>query len=262
MNSFLYMLRVIHGKLQRNLRQRGLVGTLALAVTALVYYVKRLSPRRRRAARAAQNASLSFDREYGVETARSEPLEALKIRSENWLYGSNYEAIHPQAFRDLMSRVPIHHEEFTFIDFGCGKGRALILAAEFPFNEIIGVEFAADLCRIAERNIAQFRLNPRCRCSRTRVVEADALEFPLPVTPLVVYLYNPFQEAVMRLFVERLWRSLNEYPRQTVVLYDTPRHDDLWAASPLFRILGRDRGYSVYSFQPDGGGHAGVNPTV
>jgi hypothetical protein len=52
-----------------------------------------------------------------------------------------------------MAALPWRPEDFTVIDFGSGKGRALIVASECPFRRIIGVEFALELHRDAQQNI-------------------------------------------------------------------------------------------------------------
>jgi len=42
----------------------------------------------------------------------------------------------------VLEKLSINHSEFTFIDFGSGKGRVLFLASEYPYKKIIGVELA------------------------------------------------------------------------------------------------------------------------
>jgi predicted RNA methylase len=45
------------------------------------------------------------------------------------------------------------HGETTFVDIGSGKGRALIIAAEYAFKRIIGVEYSPSLATICRRNL-------------------------------------------------------------------------------------------------------------
>lgn len=52
-----------------------------------------------------------------------------------------------------MRRLPMRPKDFVFIDYGCGKGRALFIAAEHSFKAAIGIEYASDLASIAKRNI-------------------------------------------------------------------------------------------------------------
>ena len=45
--------------------------------------------------------------------------------------GVNYTGIDPARFWMALLSVELKHEDFTFIDFGSGKGRALLMASEF-----------------------------------------------------------------------------------------------------------------------------------
>ena len=46
----------------------------------------------------------------------------------------------------------IEHDRFTFVDFGAGKGRVLMMACEYPFKQVIGVELSRKLHATASRN--------------------------------------------------------------------------------------------------------------
>ncbi len=65
----------------------------------------------------------------------------------------------PNIFTTRISSLLIDYRQFVFVDFGFGKGTALLLATEFPFKRIIGVEFSPELHRIAEENIKRFPKN-------------------------------------------------------------------------------------------------------
>ena len=75
---------------------------------------------------------------------------------------------------------------FTFVDIGCGKGRALLLAEEYPFRKIIGVEFSRRLAKIAAANAA------KSARSASQWFTPTPANFNFPPEPLVVFLYNPF----------------------------------------------------------------------
>ena len=119
-----------------------------------------------------------------------------------------------------MALLNIDHRDFTFIDLGSGKGRALMLAAGYPFQQIIGVEFSAALHSIAMRNLEIYS-GPRL-CSDIRCVCGDAAEFKFPDVPLVVLLSNPFVGDVMRQVVTNIEKSVTSSPRPVYVLYIKP----------------------------------------
>jgi len=177
-----------------------------------------------------------FDKLYGVETSSRASLADLEIDSSRVAYGVNYSPITPGRFKAAMDSLRIEHNKFDFIDLGSGKGRALLLAAELPFQKIVGVEFSSQLHQTALRNIARFT-GPQ-QCSRISSVLADAAEYDFPNRPLVVFLYNPFVGKVMVRVLSNLERSLRDCPREAFVVYVNPiMHDELKNSSYLKEIV-------------------------
>lgn len=188
-------------KIRRKFGERGLAGTLHYSAMRLVD--------------VCQEAL--FDLRHNVDTA------GVTLPAASG--GEGYKGSLPNLVRASLERLPVRYEDFTFIDFGSGKGRTLLVAARFPFRGIIGVEFCEELNRIAQENIKRYR--GRRRCSDARSVCADAREFPIPDGPLVVYLFNPFREPVLRAVVENLRGSLLRNPRPLLLVYLRP----LWAGA-------------------------------
>ena len=177
-------------------------------------------PARRRYLRVERE----FDARYGVETANVAHLDDLDITSANKEFGNPYEAVHPDRFREMVGSLPIDYERFTFVDLGSGKGRALILAAEYPFNRVIGVEFSHELHEVAQRNLANVRSVTRRR-ERVESVCMDAARFDFPTDPLVVYFLNPFEAPVMNKVLERIRASCDAFPREVLLVFsgDVPQ---------------------------------------
>ena len=67
-------------------------------------------------------------------------------------YAVRYDPSNPEVVRGLISKLQIDYSRFSFIDFGSGKGRVLLVAAGFPFKEVIGVEFSRELHEVALKN--------------------------------------------------------------------------------------------------------------
>src|SRR5918996_1296859 len=98
-----------------------------------------------------------FDWQHRVDTCGSSKLADLTIVGENTSHGGPYYASHPKFLFELLSSLDIDYPSYTFVDIGSGKGRVLLIASEFPFAEIIGVEFAKELHEIAAQNIRRYR---------------------------------------------------------------------------------------------------------
>ena len=138
-----------------------------------------------------------------------------------------YYGIAPSAFRDILTHWGQQLSstedlaDYTFVDLGAGKGRAVLLASEFPFAETIGVELNDQLARVARDNIATWSAAGRAH-GPLKVIEQDATEFAWPLTPLVAYIFNPFGPKVLEAVLDNLLRSFREHSRPIYILYVSP----------------------------------------
>jgi hypothetical protein len=159
-----------------------------------------------------------FDRRYGVNTSGIVTVASMDVSSPNYIYGVYYKASKPDELRDVLEAIPVRYEDFTFVDFGSGKGLALLVASSFPFRQIIGVEFAANLHRIAQANISTFRPEG-IRCRNIASIHADAAEWPIAEGPLVCYFYEPFEAPVLDRTMANLKASWLAHPRPMILIY-------------------------------------------
>jgi SAM-dependent methyltransferase len=138
--------------------------------------------------------------------------------------------------RNAIRFLHLSYREFIFVDLGSGKGRTLLVAAEFPFRRIIGVDIASDLNLIALENVASCRgLGARRSC--IDVVSKDAGDFEFPDDPLVLFMFNPFPAAVLSRVMENLVASLVRVPRQAFLIYRKPICADVIESSSCFSIV-------------------------
>ena len=162
-------------------------------------------------------------------------------------FHSPYQPTEPGLFREMMASLPIAFDQFTFVDIGSGKGRTLLMASEYPFRRILGVELIAELHRAAEENIRAYKSATQ-RCLQIEAVCADACEFAFPDGPLVVYLFNPLPEAGMKRLIANLEKSLAENPRAAYVLYHNPLLEQLIAERTALKKVGGTEQYSIFSW--------------
>lgn len=167
-----------------------------------------------------------FDSTHGIDTGGITHLKGLGVPREAWSEGGPHIAVDPDEFATALDAIEGDLSRLTFVDFGSGKGRALMLAAEYPFRRIIGVEFAEPLVKTARENIR--RLSETRDVSAIEVIHCDALKYDLPTEPELVFLYNPFGPSMMKVVAERARASLSAAPRDMVVLYLNPFHVDAW----------------------------------
>jgi SAM-dependent methyltransferase len=132
---------------------------------------------------------------FGVSSEGHIALGDLAIDSENRSLGFPYVPSPGLLVDTLLFNIEEDLGRFTFVDFGSGKGRVLLVASHYPFREVVGVEFSPALHEIAEDNICKYQ-SPARRCQDVRSVCADAASFAPPEHDCVLYFNNPFAEPV------------------------------------------------------------------
>jgi predicted RNA methylase len=137
---------------------------------------------------------------------------------------------------------------YTFIDLGSGKGRALLLASMHPFTHIVGVEVQPELNAIARQNIERFN-EPGQQCRRIESLCADAREYDYPLTNIVLYLFNPFPDYVLREVLTKLVASAMRHPRSIFVLYNAPFEKQEFERIPELRLDFATSQYQLYRVQ-------------
>lgn len=116
----------------------------------------------------------------------------------------------------------------VLVDYGSGKGQALLIAGRLPYRRVVGVEFAEDLHEEAEANLAAAR--SRLRCADVSSVATDVLEWEVPDDLTTVFLYSPFIGELFHQSMERLFASYDRAPRPLRLVYDYPWEHD-WLMS-------------------------------
>ena len=168
----------------------------------------------RRALKGGWHEEHPFDRTHGVRTSGMIPDYLLTPGA------SAYGAAQPSILQRALAAIP-HPDQCHFVDLGCGKGRPLLIASQVGFRRVTGVEMSLTLAEEARRNAAIFSgRNPDV--TPIEVVTGDALDFELPSEGLVIFLYNPFEGALIDRLTGRIEHSLRDHPRDLYVVYYNP----------------------------------------
>jgi SAM-dependent methyltransferase len=174
-------------------------------------------------------AGRRFDRRLGIETNKRVSRQGLNgMPTELREHAGEYAPTNPALFRRTIRKSGIDPKGFTFIDLGCGKGRVIIAAAEYPFTKIIGVEADIALCRVAKQNLKRWREGRSD--GRLQIVHEDARTFKWPKGDLFVFMYSPFTGPVFQQVAERLAAAAGEPGRAVVIAYSAD-----WEAEALER---------------------------
>ena len=212
------MIRALKRKLFRAWLLRGPWGTAKHIANYPRNLIRdRLIARRRNAVQA------KFDREFNVDTAGIISLADLDVDSPTWIHGENYGPTSPATFAAIMAASSIDVSDFTFVDFGSGKGAVLLYALAFPFKEIIGMEFSSSLHQCAESNIAR---HPLANRRAVRSIHGDATQFEIPDGPLFTFFNNPFSGVIRDAVLGNIRSSLDK-SRRVVYVCTLRIEDDL-----------------------------------
>jgi SAM-dependent methyltransferase len=226
--------------------ERGAASTTALLVRNLWNFARESTPERRR----QRYGDMEYDWEHRVDTTSGTVRWRPRLLG---LFHSPYQPTDAALFREMMASLPIEFDTFTFIDLGSGKGRTLLMASEYPFRRIVGVELLPALHQIAQANLIKYKSESQ-RCFALEAVCGDAADFPFPGDPLVLYLFNPLPESGLRRVMSNLRGSLSANPRTVYVLYHNPLLERVLLddSAELKKMSGTQQ-YSVYRPQEKAG---------
>jgi SAM-dependent methyltransferase len=171
-----------------------------------------------------------FDRFHGTDTSGAGTEKDLPAHESARTYAVGYAGSQPSVLRSALAQLP-RLDTYTFIDLGCGKGRPLLVASEFSFREIIGVELSPPLAQVAQGNAAIIANRFPARTS-VRVAVGDASNYPLPPGNLVIFLYNPFHAELIANVVAGVEAALASESRSIYVVYYNPIAGHCFDASP------------------------------
>jgi SAM-dependent methyltransferase len=181
-----------------------------------------------------------FDRRFAVDTAGV--LILPEIHSDPRFNG--YSPTPHSFFLRMLRHINVDHAEYTFIDFGCGKGKALLLAAQLSFKRIIGIELSSELIRIAADNLSSYR--GKRICKTIDLEHTDARNFHIPNERTIFYFCDPFEAELMRTVVGNIRSSLVSAPREIYILYFMPVHRGLLDEAGFLTLVRQASWYCIY----------------
>jgi SAM-dependent methyltransferase len=231
--------RTIEEWWKQGVAREGLPATLRRFLTEVWGFLRDSTPERRR----RRYGDIEYDWDYRVDTTSANVPWRDRLLG---VFHSPYQPTEPALFRDMLDDLKINYSEFMFLDLGSGKGRTLLLASDYPFRRILGVELLPALHRIAQANLRQYQGNSQ-KCFAIESLCADARHVVFPPEPAVIYLFNPFPESILEQVIANLERSLREHPRKVVVLYHHPLLEPVVLKTGVLRKIGGTHQYSVYA---------------
>lgn len=163
----------------------------------------------------------TFDKRLGIRTSGIENPDHLE-KDHHHYQGASYLVLF-----EVLGLVPDALKNKPFIDYGCGKGRALFVAEQCGFSQLTGIDIAGDLLDKATQNLATYyKKNPN---SHFELVLSDATTYAIPPNAAVFYFFNPFGESIMQKVADNILDSVRQYPRTIYVIYINPQHQAVFS---------------------------------
>ena len=114
--------------------------------------------------------------------------------------------------------------EDVIVDVGAGKGRSINWFLDrYPGTRIVGIELDPDICADTARRLR--------RHANVEILCGDATTL-LPADGTVFYLFNPFDESVMRRFA----RAMLERGSPATIVYLNAKHVVAFEDDPRFTV--------------------------
>ena len=157
------------------------------------------------------------EKKYGIQTIGIDHLEELE--SQHLDNATIYmPAVYPmlEIIFEKVNVKNLHH----LLDIGCGKGRAICVAAANDCKKVSGIDFSKELCMDAVNNLSI--IQQKHPALQVKIINSDAFTYPIPADVDCIFLFNPFDDYLMIGVVKNIEQSLNQYPRPLKIIYANP----------------------------------------
>jgi SAM-dependent methyltransferase len=166
---------------------------------------------------------ISGERKYGIKSTgfhQVSTFHELDITGAYSYMPSNYKLLE-NVFR-FINTFPHNH---SFLDIGCGKGRAMAVAANFGFTDIKGIEMIEPYCLQAENQLKG--IQSICPTLHYEVICGDASNYRIPNEIQTIFLYNPFEKWVLHRVMRNIMKSIEQAPRKIFIIYINPSFSEV-----------------------------------
>lgn len=192
-------------KIPRSFSEKGLVGT----IRRIHYFID----------------GIIFDVLNNIDTVTPVRWEESGVDINKRDNSSMYISILVRYLRELFRALGIEHGK-VLVDLGCGKGRVLLVASEFGFREVRGIEFSPLSCNIARKNCLIYKAKTKTVTDFT-IIESDVIDYKIRDDEDIFYLYHPFNAIILKQVLLNISESLKVKKRKVKIIYCNPVYYNL-----------------------------------
>ena len=159
------------------------------------------------------------ENKYSIDTTGSDSLKSLEKKGIDITHATIYMPVSYDLLENFFEEIKIetfHH----FVDIGCGKARAMCVAASFGVKKITGIELSKKLFLDAKKNLAITQ--EKHPSVNSNIFNNDAFYFDIDDDVDCIFMFNPFDELIMNAVMENIETSLDSNPRVMTIVYINP----------------------------------------
>jgi 16S rRNA G966 N2-methylase RsmD len=160
---------------------------------------------------------------FGITTTGADELRSLEKKGIDIDHATIYMPASYDILEDVFQQIQIKGDSH-FLDIGCGKGRAMCVAASRGFNKVTGIDFSKAFCKAAEANLDITK--QKISGLQYKVINNDAFYFEIPNDVDCIFMFNPFDEIIMDGVAENILESFEMAPRPITLIYSNPLHKE------------------------------------
>ena len=121
----------------------------------------------------------TFDLRFGVSTNGVIPAAELEFEDRcAQACAVRYRAAPPFGIHTGIAALAPHlgsFEDVTFVDYGCGAGRVMVIAVEWGFGHVVGLELSPGLITRCRANLDRYTVQHRSITRFTKIREETAV---------------------------------------------------------------------------------------
>lgn len=167
-----------------------------------------------------------YEKKLGINTHSIVNLNSLTLAGENSEQNHHYQGASYFILFSIFNKLPEDIKNSNFVDYGCGKGRALFVAEQCGFTKLIGVDIAKEL--IDDANTNKLVYKKKNNQSEFHFLFNDATTFQIPENTSVFYFFNPFGKDIMQKVIQNIKESLKQNPRKIYCIYLNPKYKSVF----------------------------------
>lgn len=175
------------------------------------------------------------EKKYGIDTLGVDDLKNTDVISNNKKHAYIYQPASYFLLEKSFNFLNTDFDKNGFVDYGCGKGRVMAVAAFNGYKNITGIDFSQQLCEAAIKNTDKIKayfpgtnFNTLCM---------DAMEYEIQIEDTTFFFFNPFDEVVMLQVVKNILASQKQFPREIVIVYINPLFKEIFLAAGFEEVF-------------------------